>query len=180
MRLTLSEMLESMLQIRTKPLLWRRPCLGQRARCAGCCLTTRDASYPVTLQTKQAVEKVTADGRSGRNSMPKSESKRERNGIASVKSKVENPFSTVVRCLIARRKSTPDDLVAAGVMVLSAVEVRRMMAFSDVAPRCEDRDERGLLIRSRRDELRGRRRHRPGRTITSARAEPVDGRYVMP
>jgi hypothetical protein len=44
----------------------------------------------------------------------------------------------VVRSLVACRNSTPDDLVAAGVMVPSAVEVRRIMAFSDVAPRCEE------------------------------------------
>lgn len=69
----------------------------------------------------------------------------------------------VVRSLIAWGKSTPDDLATAGVMVLSAVEVRRMMAFSDVTPQCEDRNETEFEFRSRRDELRGRRHHRPGR-----------------
>jgi hypothetical protein len=41
-------------------------------------------------------------------------------------------------------------------MVLSAVEDRRMMAFRDVMPRCEDRDRRS-------GRLRGHRHHRPGR-----------------
>lgn len=80
------------------------------------------------------------------------------------------------RSLVACGKSTPNDLVASGVAVPCQVEDRHMMAFSDAGPRCEDRVELGSLIRSRKVELRGRLRDRPGRTITSAGATPPEGR----
>jgi hypothetical protein len=53
--------------------------------------------------------------------------------------------------------------VTAGVMVLSAVAVRRMMVFSGVASQCEERDMGNERFLVRRDELRDRRHHRPGR-----------------
>lgn len=48
-------------------------------------------------------------------------------------------------------------------MVLSAVEIRRMMAFSDMTPQREDCNELEVEFQYRRDEPRGRRHHRPGR-----------------
>jgi len=44
-----------------------------------------------------------------------------------------SPGSAACGSSIAHCKSTPADIAAAGVMVGSAVEVRRMMAFSDAA-----------------------------------------------
>ena len=54
----------------------------------------------------------------------------------------DDRIEIVVRSLIAGWKSTPEVWVTAGVMVLSAVELRRMMVFSGVMPRCEVRDSR--------------------------------------
>jgi len=55
----------------------------------------------------------------------------------------------VVRSLITAGKSTPGRLITGGVMVLSTVVLRRMMVFSGVMPRCEERDSwNGFVLAS--------------------------------